>query len=100
MRAEYERRRALLLERLDGAAGARLTKPEGGFFALLEVRSLGRPSEEIRRRLLEDHGVIVVHGSAYGPPGEGTLRISFAAGGETLEAGLARLREGLERLAG
>jgi aspartate/methionine/tyrosine aminotransferase len=44
-------------------------------------------------------GVVVIHGSAYGPGGEGTLRVSFAAGGETLERGLDRLREGLLRLA-
>lgn len=100
MRAEYQRRRALVSKRLDGTAGARLIEPEGGLFALIDVRALKRPSEEIRRRLLEDHGVVVVHGSAYGSAGEGTLRISFAAGGQTLETGLARLREGLERLAG
>jgi aspartate/methionine/tyrosine aminotransferase len=45
-------------------------------------------------------GVCVVHGAAYGPGGEGTLRVSFAAGGDTLDQGLRRLREGLERLAG
>jgi len=100
MRAEYERRRRLVAERLDGAGGARLIQPEGGFFALLDVRALNRPSEEIRRGLLEDHGVVVVHGAAYGPAGEGTLRISFAAGGPTLETGLVRLREGLDHLAG
>ena len=100
MWAEYERRRELVSERLDGAAGARLIKPEGGFFALLDVAALGRPSEEIRRRLLEEQGVAVVHGAAYGAAGEGTLRISFASGGQVLEIGLNRLREGLERLAG
>jgi hypothetical protein len=35
----------------------------------------------------------------YGQGGEGTLRVSFAAGGETLERGLDRLRSGLLRLA-
>jgi bifunctional pyridoxal-dependent enzyme with beta-cystathionase and maltose regulon repressor activities len=40
----------------------------------------------------------VIHGSAYGPGGEGFLRVSFAAGGETLERGLKRLRDGLIRL--
>jgi aspartate/methionine/tyrosine aminotransferase len=37
----------------------------------------------------------VVNGSAYGPSGEGTLRVSFASGGTTLERGLERLRRGL-----
>ena len=55
----------------------------------------GRPSDEVRRFLLHEAGVVVIHGSAYGPGGEGTLRVSFAAGGETLERGLDRLRDGL-----
>ena len=49
--------------------------------------------------LLREAGVVVIHGAAYGPGGEGTLRVSFAAGGVTLELGLERLREGLQRLA-
>ena len=56
-------------------------------------------SEDVARFLMRDAGVVVLHGAAYGPGGEGTLRVSFAAGGETLERGLDRLREGLLRLA-
>jgi bifunctional pyridoxal-dependent enzyme with beta-cystathionase and maltose regulon repressor activities len=41
---------------------------------------------------------VVVHGAAYGPGGEGTLRISFASGGDTLTRGLDRLSEGLARI--
>jgi aspartate/methionine/tyrosine aminotransferase len=66
---------------------------------MVDVRGLGRPSDEVRRFLLHEAGVVVLHGSAYGPGGEGTLRVSFAAGGETLERGLERLRAGLLRLA-
>ncbi|HTM49299.1 MAG TPA: pyridoxal phosphate-dependent aminotransferase [Bryobacteraceae bacterium] len=99
MRAEYARRRARVLERLDGIPGVRVLAPEGGFFAMADARELGIPSAEIRRRLLHDHSVVVVHGSAYGPAGEGTLRVSFASGGDTLERGLDRLRAGLVQIA-
>jgi aspartate/methionine/tyrosine aminotransferase len=95
MRAEYARRRALVIERLAGIPGARVLPPEGGFFAMLDVRRLAPSSNDLRRRLLEEHGVVVVHGAAYGEGGEGTLRVSFASGGETLEQGLALLRQGL-----
>jgi aspartate/methionine/tyrosine aminotransferase len=98
MQEEYARRREQVLKRLAGIAGVRILPPEGGFFAMADARELGIPSAEIRKRLLHDHGVVVVHGSAYGPGGEGTLRISFASGGETLERGLDRLREGLTRI--
>jgi aspartate/methionine/tyrosine aminotransferase len=98
MQEEYARRREQVLKRLAGIPGVRILAPEGGFFAMADARELGIPSAEIRKRLLHEHGVVVVHGSAYGPGGEGTLRVSFASGGETLERGLDRLREGLTRI--
>ena len=82
-----------------GIPGVEPLVPEGGLFVMVDVSALGRPSDEIRRFLLLEAGVVVIHGAAYGPRGEGFLRVSFAAGGEVLEHGLERLREGLKRLA-
>jgi aminotransferase len=98
MRDEYARRRELILSSLAGLAGVRVLAPEGGFFAMLDARQAGVPSDQIRRRLLHDAGVAVVHGAAYGPAGEGTLRVSFGSGGDTLVRGLALLRDGLSAL--
>ncbi len=99
MAAEYQGRRDLTVERLRGIPGVEPLVPEGGLFVMVDVRKLGRTSNEVRRFLLEEAGVVVVHGSAYGSGGEGTLRVSFAAGGEILESGLERLRAGLMQLA-
>ncbi len=66
---------------------------------MVDVRGLKRKSDSVRRFLLREAGVVVIDGAAYGQMGEGFLRVSFAAGGETLERGLDRLREGLLRLA-
>jgi aspartate/methionine/tyrosine aminotransferase len=98
MRDEYSRRRQLILSSLADITGVRVLAPEGGFFAMLDVRDTGVPSNEIRRRLLNDHGVAVVHGAAYGAGGEGTLRVSFGSGGDALALGLAQLRNGLRAL--
>ncbi len=98
MRDEYAARRSAVLEALEGLPGIRVLPPEGGFFAMVDARYVGHTSDEIRRRLLHDHGVVVAHGSAYGSEGEGTLRVSFATGGATLADGLARLRKGLAAL--
>ena len=95
MRREYTTRRERVLIALSGIPGVEMLRPEGGFFAMADVRGLNMPSNEIRRRLMQEHGVVVVHGAAYGTGGEGTLRVSFASGGETLERGLERLRKGL-----
>jgi len=98
MRAEYTRRRSLVLSALSGIPRVHVLPPEGGFFAMVDARETGIPSEQIRRQLLNDAGVAVIHGAAYGPGGEGTLRVSFASGGDTLARGLERLRAGLEAL--
>jgi aspartate/methionine/tyrosine aminotransferase len=98
MRHEYAPRRQLILTTLADVPGVRVLAPEGGFFAMLDVRQTGMSSNEIRQRLLNDHGVAVVHGAAYGPAGEGTLRVSFGSGGDTLARGLAQLRDGLRAL--
>lgn len=98
MRREYTRRRRQVIDALAGIPGVRVLPPEGGFFAMVDIRERGVPSDVARRRLLHEAGVAVVHGRAYGPGGEGTLRVSFGSGGETLTRGLAALRSGLESL--
>ena len=98
MAAEYTRRRTRVLEALAEIPSVSMLVPEGGFFAMADVRELQRPSNDIRRDLLVDHGVVVMHGGAYGASGEGTLRIAFASGGDNLQQGLRRLAEGLRAL--
>ncbi len=96
MRDEYARRRRQVLDALDGLPRVTVAPPEGGFFAMPDVSAFHESSNDVRKRLLRDHGVVVINGSAYGPCGEGTLRVSFASGGDTLIRGLERLRDGLQ----
>jgi aspartate aminotransferase len=98
MTAEYQDRRDAVVQALQGIPGVVPLISQGGLFVMADVHALGMASDEVRRFLLREAGLVVMHGSAYGDSGEGTLRISFAAGGKTLEQGLARLREGLKRL--
>ena len=96
MRDEYARRRLQVLAALAGLPHVKVAPPEGGFFAMADVSGLHESSNDVRKRLLRDHGVVVINGSAYGARGEGTLRVSFASGGDTLARGLERLRDGLQ----
>jgi aspartate/methionine/tyrosine aminotransferase len=106
MRAEYQARRDLVIQSLSGIPGIQPLVPDGGLFVMVDLRELianvpnsALKSDDVRRFLLEQQGVVVIHGSAYGAEGEGFLRVSFAAGGTTLEQGLTRLRAGLSQLA-
>ena len=98
MQREYAARRDTVTSTLAGLPKATVLVPEGGFFTMVDIRAAGVASNEVRRRLLREHGVSVVHGAAYGAGGEGTLRLSFGSGGDNLTRGLARVREGLARL--
>jgi aspartate aminotransferase len=95
---EYAQRRAQVQTALAGLPGAAVLPPEGGFFAMADLRAWDIPSNEVRQRLLQEFGVVVVHGAAYGPAGEGTLRVSFASGGEALAKGLEKLAQGLREI--
>lgn len=95
MRAIYTDRRERVLFELANSGAMR---PEGGFFAMVDIRATGLASNEVRRRLLTEQGLVVIHGAAYGEQGEGTLRVSFAMGGAALDNGLKLLREGLAAL--
>jgi aspartate/methionine/tyrosine aminotransferase len=99
MAGEYQDRRDRVVERLRSIPGVIPLVPEGGLFVVVDIRGLGMTSDAIRRFLLREAGVVVLHGAAYGSGGEGFLRISFAAGGEVLDQGLERLRRGLLQLA-
>jgi aspartate/methionine/tyrosine aminotransferase len=98
MREAYAQRRALVLETLHGIPRVHTLAPEGGFFCMVDIRETGIPSDEVRKRLLNNQGVVVIHGAAYGACGEGTLRVSFASGGNQLVTGLDLLRQGLAAL--
>jgi len=73
--------------------------PGGGFFALVDVSALQYPTDALAQYLLDRHEVAVMPGSAYGPAGEGLLRVSFAVDRASLREGLSRLAAGLTALA-
>ena len=73
MAAEYQARRDRVVERLRGIPGVEPLVPEGGLFVMVDVRGLGRPSEDVGGSCCAEAGVVVLHGSAYGPGGEGIL---------------------------
>lgn len=89
--AEYERRRNVLVEGLNGIPGVRCRRPEGAFYAFPNVAAFGFTSARLADYLLEEAGVAVLPGDAFGEGGEGYLRICFANSMSNLEVALERL---------
>ena len=87
MRAEYQRRRDLMVGGLRGIPGVTCRTPPGAFYAFPNIKAFGRKASEITDLLLEDAGVAVLPGSAFGKYGEGYLRLSYATSPEHIRAG-------------
>jgi aspartate aminotransferase len=91
-RAEFERRRDILCDSLSGAEGIRLTRPDGAFYAFLDVRGSKIPDDmEFCRRILEEKYVALVPGTAFMAPG--FVRMSYACSEQELREGISRIKE-------
>ncbi len=93
--ADWEKRCRRAAEALDAIPSVHCSMPEGAFYAWADIRALGEPSETLADRWLDELHVAVVPGSAFGPHGEGYVRITCVRSWEELETGLSRLRSAL-----
>ena len=94
MLAAFARRRDLVVRGLERLPGVGCPAPAGAFYAFPRVAAhyaAGEGSLELAERLLEDAGVAVVPGVAFGA--DEHIRISFACSDAELERGLERLAE-------
>jgi aspartate aminotransferase len=90
MKAAFRERRAYVCDRIEAIQGVSCARPEGAFYAFVDVSALDGSSMDVAKRLLEEYDVVAAPGSAFGAGGEGYLRFSFANGLDRLEAGFDR----------
>jgi aspartate/methionine/tyrosine aminotransferase len=91
MVAELRARRDLLVAGLDALPGVSCATPQGAFYAFPDVTGVGLDADALADRLLEEAGVAVLAGGAFGAAGAGNLRLSYGTAPEELEAGLERM---------
>ena len=99
MRAAYARRRELVV-RLSHELESEKVKvipPQGAFYFFLDLRALKMSSVEMCEKILDEVGVGLVPGSAFGEQGEGFIRMTIAASDEDVEAGFRKIVEWAER---
>ncbi len=93
--AEYQRRRDVLVDGLNSIDGITCQRPAGTFYAFPNVQAFGRPSEEIAEQLLEEAGVALLPGTAFGAHGQGYLRLCYANSVDKLQEAVERIRQAL-----
>lgn len=89
----YKKRGEFLVDLFEKELGLRATSPEGAFYTMLDVRSLGDDIEIAEKCLL--NRVVTVPGVAFGTEAKGFLRISFCNTEEKMVEGVRRMKEAI-----
>ncbi|MEJ6399740.1 aminotransferase class I/II-fold pyridoxal phosphate-dependent enzyme [Nicoliella lavandulae] len=91
MRAIYERRRDYISNRLDQMK-FETALPEGAFYIFAKIpKGLEQDDVKFALTLAKEAKVGVIPGSAFGPGGEGYIRMSYAASDEDIKTAMDRI---------
>jgi aspartate/methionine/tyrosine aminotransferase len=93
MVAEFRARRRLIVEGLDALPGVTTPMPAGAFYAFPDVSGTGLSGSTFTDRLLDEVGVSVLSGTAFGGHAANAVRVSYANSRANLEIALERMAE-------
>jgi aspartate aminotransferase len=88
---EFRIRRRLVVDRLNDIPGISCRRPAGAFYAFPNISSIPLAGDELASRLLEEAGVALLAGSAFGRIGRNNLRLSYANSQANLDRALDRI---------
>ena len=100
MVAEFKRRRDAVVDGLNAIPGITCLKPAGAFYAFPNVKQIPLSCEALADYLLQEAGVALLAGTAFGKFGDGYLRISYANSLENIQEALERIQMAVSKLEG
>lgn len=89
----YDKNRKLIVDGLNRINGFSCLMPRGAFYAFPSIRGFGMTSNEAAEYILGKTHVVTAPGSAFGPDGEGFIRICYASKYEDIKEALARMEK-------
>lgn len=99
MKAEYQKRRDYVYDQMT-QLGFTVPKPNGAFYIFAKIPAeLSQDDVAFARDLAYKNKLALIPGSAFGPGGEGYVRISYAASMTTLQEAMKRLGEYIQESA-
>ena len=90
MRKRFEKRRDIAVKQFNEIEGLTCLKPDGAFYLFVNIKGFNPDSMKFAADLLEQEGVAVVPGLAFGT--EGYFRFSYATDLPTIEEGIRRIK--------
>jgi aspartate/methionine/tyrosine aminotransferase len=89
----FEHRRDLVVDGLNEIPGVRCHRPQGSFYVFPNIQGTGFEEHDLASRLLNEAGVAVLPGTAFGPAGKGFIRLAYTQSEDELKLGLSRIKE-------
>lgn len=98
MVAEFQRRRDVVVDGLNAIPGFHCNRPQGAFYAFPNISRTGLDEHDLAARLLDEAGVALLPGTAFGPGGKGFIRLAYTQSEATLRSALDRIADYVGRL--
>ncbi|MDE3088127.1 MAG: pyridoxal phosphate-dependent aminotransferase [Chloroflexota bacterium] len=98
MVSAFRERRDTIVDGLNAVPGFKALRPRGAFYAFPNTSGTGWDSRKLADYMLNEAGVACLSGTAFGSPGEGYLRFSYANSLENIKKALLRIREAAEKI--
>ncbi len=95
---EFRARRDLVVDGLNAIPGVSCLRPKGAFYVFPEISGTGLDGATLADRLLQEAGVSVLAGTAFGTVGADHIRLSYANSRENIAEALRRMRTVIEPL--
>jgi aspartate aminotransferase len=89
--------RELVFQRLSGLSRITVARPEAAFYAFFSVDGVS-DTLGFCKKLAKDYKVGLAPGEAFGPGGQGNIRLCFASSAERLSKGLDRIEAAVKAL--
>lgn len=93
MRLQFDRRRKLVYDRINKIEGLSCIAPKGAFYCFVNIKKLGMSDQEASDYYLNEAGVAMIPGSAFGEYGAGYLRVAFSNSYENIEKAMDRIAD-------
>jgi len=98
MKKEYEKRRKLIVKRIEEIPKISCLEPEGAFYVFPNIKAMKMKSTEVVKLFLEKANVLAVPGTEFGRYGEGYIRMSYATSYEKIEEAMNRIENVVRKL--
>ncbi|WP_136068133.1 pyridoxal phosphate-dependent aminotransferase [Modicisalibacter radicis] len=91
MRETYRARRDTVCRALRGSSAVEVLRPAAGMFVMIDIRRTGLSAQAFADRLLDEQGVSLLAGEAFGPSAAGFVRLSLTVDAERLGEACRRI---------